>query len=157
VTPGYLNRPEATAEQCRNLWFHTGDLATVDEAGYFYFKDRKKDAIRRRGENISSWELEQVLRAHAAVAEAVALPYPSPVGEDDVRVIVTLREAAALTPQELLAHCAERLPDFMVPRYVEIRAELPRTPTGRIEKYRLRDEPLAADCYDRGDDRPARR
>ena len=157
VTPGYLNRPEATAEQCRNLWFHTGDLATVDDEGYFYFKDRKKDAIRRRGENISSWELEQVLRGHASVAEAVALPYPSPVGEDDVRVIVTLREGARLTPEELLAHCAERLPDFMVPRYVEIREDLPRTPTGRIEKYRLRDEPLASDCHDRGDDRPARR
>jgi crotonobetaine/carnitine-CoA ligase len=157
VTPGYLNKPEATVETFRNLWFHTGDLADRDEDGFYYFRDRKKDAIRRRGENVSSWEVEQVLREHPAVAEAAALPYPSPLGEDDVRVVVSLRDGARLTPPELVEFCMSRMPDFMVPRYVEVRDELPRTPTGRIEKYRLRSEGLAEDCYDRGDPREAAR
>jgi crotonobetaine/carnitine-CoA ligase len=157
ITPGYLNKPEATVEAFRNLWFHTGDLATVDEDGYYYFRDRKKDAIRRRGENVSSWEVEQVLLEHPAIAEAAAVPYPSPLGEDDVRVVVSIREGAALEPEELIAYCLERLPDFMVPRYVELLSELPRTPTGRVEKYRLRGMELSATCYDRGDPREVAR
>jgi crotonobetaine/carnitine-CoA ligase len=156
VMPGYLNKPEATVLAWRNLWFHTGDLANVDGDGYYYFRDRKKDAIRRRGENVSSWEVEQVVREHPGVAEAAAVPYPSPLGEDDVRVVVTLNGGAALTGEELVAFCVERLPDFMVPRYVEVRDELPRTPTGRIEKYRLRDDGLAPGAYDRGDPREQR-
>ena len=156
IMPGYLNKPDATVEAWQNLWFHTGDLATVDEDGFYYFKDRKKDAIRRRGENVSSWEVEQVLREHVAVADAAAVPYPSPLGEDDVRVVVTLNDGAKLTHEALIAFCTERLPDFMVPRYLEFRDDLPRTPTGRIEKYRLRDEGLAPDAYDRGDPREQR-
>ncbi len=151
ITPGYLNKPEATVEAFRNLWFHTGDLATMDEDGFYYFRDRKKDAIRRRGENISSWEVEQVLMEHPAIAEAAAIPYPSPMGEDDLRVVVSLRDGAVLEATDLVAYCVERMPDFMVPRYVEILDELPRTPTGRIEKYRLREAPLSPGCYDRGD------
>ena len=153
ITPGYLNKPEATAEAFRNVWFHTGDLATVDEQGFYYFRDRKKDAIRRRGENVSSWEVEQVLLEHPAIAEAAAIPYPSPLGEDDVRVVATLREGAELTPEELLEFCARRLPDFMVPRYVEFLVELPHNPMGRVEKYRLRETALSDGCYDRGDPR----
>lgn len=156
ITPGYLNKPEATAAAFEDLWFHTGDLAVVDEEGFYFFRDRKKDAIRRRGENISSWEVEQVLMEHPAVAEAAAIPYPSPLGEDDLRVVVALQEGATLAPAELVAYCTERMPDFMVPRYTEILAELPRTPTGRIEKYRLREQPLSPACLDRGDSRPAR-
>jgi crotonobetaine/carnitine-CoA ligase len=156
IMPGYLNKPEATVAAWRNLWFHTGDLATVDADGFYTFQDRKKDAIRRRGENVSSWEVEQVLREHDAVAEAAAVPYPSPLGEDDVRVVVTLNAEAKLTAEELLAFCVERLPEFMVPRYVEFRDELPRTPTGRIEKYRLREEGLGAGAHDRGDPREHR-
>jgi crotonobetaine/carnitine-CoA ligase len=151
--PGYLNKPEATVAAWRNLWFHTGDLATRDERGYFYFRDRKKDAIRRRGENVSSWEVEQVLREHPAIGEAAVIPYPSPLGEDDVRVVMTVNEGFDLTYEELLAFCVERLPDFMVPRYLEFRDELPRTPTGRIEKYRLREDGLGPDAFDRGDPR----
>jgi crotonobetaine/carnitine-CoA ligase len=94
-----------------------------------------------------------VLREHPAVDEAAAVPYPSPLGEDDVRVVVTLNAGQRLTAEELLAFCAARLPDFMVPRYVEFRGELPRTPTGRIEKYRLREDGLGPDAYDRGDPR----
>jgi crotonobetaine/carnitine-CoA ligase len=156
IMPGYLNKPEATVAAWRNLWFHTGDLATVDADGFYTFQDRKKDAIRRRGENVSSWEVEQVLREHDAVAEAAAVPYPSPLGEDDVRVVVTLNAGTQLTAEELLAFCVERLPEFMVPRYVEFRDELPRTPTGRIEKYRLREEGLGVNAHDRGDPREQR-
>ena len=79
VTPGYLNKPEATAAAWRNLWFHTGDLGLVDADGYYYFRDRKKDAMRRRGENVSSWELEQVVRELPSVDEVAATPFPSPV------------------------------------------------------------------------------
>jgi crotonobetaine/carnitine-CoA ligase len=157
IMPGYLNKPEATVAAWRNLWFHTGDLATVDVDGFYTFQDRKKDAIRRRGENVSSWEVEQVLREHDAVAEAAAVPYPSPLGEDDVRVVITLSDGARLSADELLAFCVGRLPEFMVPRYIEFRDELPRTPTGRIEKYRLREEGLGPDAYDRGDPREAAR
>ena len=156
ITPGYLNKPEATAEAFRNLWFHTGDLASVDADGYYTFRDRKKDAIRRRGENVSSWEVEQVLLEHPAVAEAAAIPYPSPLGEDDVRVVLRLRDGDELTPEELVEYCVSRMPDFMVPRYVELLPELPHTPTGRVEKYRLREQPLSPGAYDRGDPREAR-
>jgi crotonobetaine/carnitine-CoA ligase len=156
ITPGYLNKPEATAQAFRNLWFHTGDLASVDADGYYTFRDRKKDAIRRRGENVSSWEVEQVLMEHPAIAEAAAIPYPSPLGEDDVRVAVALREDADLTPEQLVEYCSSRMPDFMVPRYVEFLPELPHTPTGRVEKYRLRETPLSEGAYDRGDPREAK-
>jgi crotonobetaine/carnitine-CoA ligase len=157
ITPGYLNKPEATAAAFRNLWFHTGDLAAVDDEGFYTFRDRKKDAIRRRGENVSSWEVEQVLLEHPAIAEAAAVPYPSPLGEDDVRVVISLREGATLEPQGVVDYCLQRMPDFMVPRYVDILDELPRTPTGRIEKYRLREQPLSPASYDRGDPREAAR
>src|SRR5579862_219014 len=153
MMPGYLNKPEATVAAWRNLWFHTGDLASRDADGFYYFRDRKKDAIRRRGENVSSWEVEHVLREHPAVGEAAAIPFPSPLGEDDVRVVVTLNDGFDLTPESLIEFCVERLPDFMVPRYVEFRDELPRTPTGRIEKYRLREEGLGPNAFDRGDPR----
>jgi crotonobetaine/carnitine-CoA ligase len=156
ITPGYLNRPDATAAAFRNLWFHTGDLATMDEDGYYYFHARKKDAIRRRGENISAWELESVLREHRAVADAAALPYPSSLGEDDVRVVVERHAAESVTPEELIAFCTSRLPDFMVPRYVEFLDALPRTDTGKVEKYRLREEGLGLDAFDRGDPREAK-
>lgn len=156
VTSGYLNKPEATAATFRNLWFHTGDLATVDEDGFYYFKDRKKDAIRRRGENVSSWEVEQVLLEHPAVDAAAAVPYPSPVEEDDVRVIVSLHPGAEVSAPDLATHCERRLPAFMVPRYIEIYPELPRTPTGRIQKYELRKRPLGPTHYDRGDVRTQR-
>ena len=151
VTPGYLNKPEATAAAWRNLWFHTGDLGYVDADGYYYFRDRKKDAMRRRGENVSSWELEQVVRELPSVDEAAATPYPSPLGEDEIRVFVTLLPGGQLTASELVAHCERRLPPFMVPRYVEIVEALPKTPTGRIQKFELRDRPLGAGVHDAGE------
>src|SRR6202020_1710218 len=102
--------PDATVAALRNLWFHTGDLASMDQDGFFYFRGRKKDAIRRRGENISAWEVETVLLEHGAIADVAAVPYPSPLGEDDVRVVIERREAQSLTAEELLDFCRERLP-----------------------------------------------
>jgi len=151
VTPGYLNRPEATAAAWRNLWFHTGDLGSVDGDGYYYFRDRKKDAMRRRGENVSSWELEQVVRELPSVDEVAATPFPSPVGEDEIRVFVSLIPGCSLTGADVVAHCERRLPSFMVPRYVEIIDAVPKTPTGRIQKFDLRERPLGTGHHDAGD------
>ncbi|MBI3969263.1 MAG: AMP-binding protein, partial [Chloroflexi bacterium] len=146
---GYYEMPEKTVEAWRNLWFHTGDRAYRDADGYFFFVDRIKDAIRRRGENISSFELEKTVNSHPLVVESAAVAIPSELSEDDVRVVVVLSDGAALDPAELLAYLEPRLPYFMVPRYVEFRAELPKTPNGKVEKYRLRSEGLGSDAWDR--------
>ena len=134
----YANNPKATVEVFRNLWFHTGDLARRDEDGYFHFVDRKKDYIRRRGENISSFEIEKVVNAHPAVLDSAAISATSEVGEDDVRIVITLKKGEFLTPEELMAWCEPRMAYFMVPRYVDFLDDFPRNPVGRIEKYKLR-------------------
>ncbi len=149
MAAGYYRMPEKTLEAFRNLWFHTGDLGHRDADGYFYFVDRKKDAIRRRGENISSFEVEKVVNAHPKVEECAALAHPSELGEDEVRVVVILREGETLAPEELVAWCEPRMAYFMVPRFVEFRASLPKTPTARVEKYRLRQEGLGPGVWDR--------
>lgn len=146
---GYYNMPQQTVEAFRNLWFHTGDNARMDEDGYFYFVDRKKDALRRRGENISSFELESVVHQHDKVLECAAIAVPSPLGEDDVKIVVVLRPGQQLTPQELWAHCEKNMPRFWIPRYIEFRDKLPRTPTEKVEKYRLRNGEQAGITYDR--------
>jgi crotonobetaine/carnitine-CoA ligase len=145
----YYKMPEKTLEACRNLWFHTGDIGYLDEDGYLYFVDRKKDAIRRRGENISSFEVEKVINSHPSVAESAAIPVPSELGEDEVMVIVVLKEGATLTPEELLAHCEDRMPHFAVPRYVEFRDFLPKTLTERVEKYKLKEHGVTENPWDR--------
>ena len=146
---GYWNRPDATVEATRNLWFHTGDLGRLDDDGYLYFVDRKKDALRRRGENISSFEMEAVLFAHNAVKDAAVHAVPSPLGEDDVKVTVVLKEGSDLTEEQLCRWVAERVPFFAIPRYVEFRADLPRNPVGRVLKYQLRDEGVTEHTWDR--------
>ena len=146
---GYWNRPDATVEATRNLWFHTGDLGRVDEDGFIYFVDRKKDALRRRGENISSFEMEKVLFGHAAVSDAAVHAVPSPIGEDDVKVTVVLQDGATVSEEELCRWVAERVPYFAIPRYVEFRADLPRNPVGRVLKYQLRDEGVTDHTWDR--------
>lgn len=146
---GYHRMPEATVEATRNLWFHTGDLVRRDEDGYYYFIDRKKDAIRRRGENISAYEVELVIGSHPAVLESAAYAVPSDLGEDEVMVAVVLRPGEALTPLDLIKHCEPRMPYFSVPRYVEICDELPKTPTHRVEKYRLRERGVQESTWDR--------
>lgn len=151
----YRNHPEATAAAFRNLWFHTGDLAAIDEEGYVYFWGRKKDAIRRRGENISAFELEQEVLTHPAVAQAAAIGVPSELGEEDVKIDVVLVPGATVTGEELVAHLEQRVPHFMLPRYVQFRDALPMTPSERVEKYRLKAEGLGGVHYDAGDRRRA--
>jgi crotonobetaine/carnitine-CoA ligase len=146
---GYWNRPDATVEATRNLWFHTGDLGRLDDDGYLYFVDRKKDALRRRGENISSFEMEAVLLAHNAVNDAAVHAVPSLLGEDDVKVTVVLKGGSDLTEEQLCRWVAERVPFFAIPRYVEFRADLPRNPVGRVLKYQLRDEGVTEHTWDR--------
>lgn len=140
MTLGYYNEPSATARAFRNLWFHTGDRGYRDEEGYFYFLDRIKDCIRRRGENVSAFEVEQVVNSHPAVLETGAFPVPSELGEDEVKVAVVLLPSASLDAAELVAFCRERLPEFMVPEHVEFLDELPKTAIGKIAKHELRDQ-----------------
>ena len=118
---GYFGMPEKTVEAWRNLWFHTGDRVVRDADGYFRFIDRMKDAIRRRGENISSYEVEQVLLSHPDVAEAAAFPVRSELAEDEVMAAIVLRDAAALTPAALAEYCKGRMPAFAIPRFIEFR------------------------------------
>jgi len=146
---GYYNNPEATASAFRNLWFHTGDYAYKDEDGYFYFVDRKKDALRRRGENISSFEVEKVINSHPKVLESGVFAVPSELGEDEVMAALVLKEGEKVTPEELIAYCNDRMAYFAVPRYLVFSDSLPKTPTQRVEKYKLREEGVTKDTWDR--------
>jgi crotonobetaine/carnitine-CoA ligase len=146
---GYWNRPEATVEVLRNLWFHTGDLGRLDDDGFLYFVDRKKDYLRRRGENISSFEMERTVVGHEAVADVAVHAVASDEGEDDVKVTAVLVAGSELTEEELCRWCAERVPYFAIPRYVEFRADLPRNPVGRVLKYELRDDGVTPTTWDR--------
>jgi crotonobetaine/carnitine-CoA ligase len=146
---GYWHQPEKTAEAWRNGWFHTGDGFMYDEGGAYYFKDRIKDAIRRRGENISSFEVEAYVGDHEAVQEVAAIAVPSDVTEDDVKVVVVLKPDAQLTPAELYEFLEPRMPRFMVPRYIEVVDALPKTPTLRTKKVELRANALNAATWDR--------
>jgi crotonobetaine/carnitine-CoA ligase len=146
---GYLNKPEATLESIRDLWFHTGDYARRDEDGYVYFSGRKKERIRRRGENISAWDIEKIVGDHPQVFECAALAYPSPVGEDDVRLLVVPAQGASIEPLPLMAWLEAQLPPLMVPRYIEIVDRLPRTPSNKVEKYKLMSDGLTPGVWDR--------
>jgi carnitine-CoA ligase len=136
LNSGYFKNPEATAQAWRNGWFHTGDAFRRDTDGNFFFVDRIKDAIRRRGENISSFEVEAEILAHPAIRECAVVAVPNELAEDDVLAIVSPAPGAVIKPKELLAFLQARLAHFMIPRYVRIVAELPRTPTQKIEKIR---------------------
>ncbi len=141
---GYWRNPEKTAEAWRNQWLHTGDAFRADADGNFYFVDRLKDTIRRRGENVSSFEVEAEVDAHPAVLESAAVAVPSPYGEDEIKLVATIKADAALTEAALHAYLQERLPGYMVPMFIELRREqLPKTPTGKIRKAVLRDEGTA--------------
>lgn len=146
---GYGGRPEATLAQLRNLWFHTGDLGRFDEEGYLYYVDRRKDAMRRRGENISSFEVEQALLRHPAIAEVAAIGVPSPLGEDDVMICVVPRPEQSLKMVALMDFCCEQLPYFAVPRYVDLRPSLPKNAVGRVLKHELRAEGVRPGTWDR--------
>jgi crotonobetaine/carnitine-CoA ligase len=150
VTPGYYGMPEATAAAWRNGWFHTGDGFTYDEDGYYYFVDRLKDTIRRRGENISSFEVEGMVNQHPAVGETAAVAVPSDVTEDEILVYVVPKPGQSLDPAELITYLAPRMPRFMVPRYVAVVDDLPRTQGSmRVQKATLRHSGLPAGVWDR--------
>lgn len=146
LSDGYEDDPEATAAANRDGWFHTGDLGRRDEAGFVFFADRLTHSIRHRGENISSWELESTLAAAPGVAEVCAVGVPAPVGEEDVKVTVVAAEGATLDPAALREWCQGRMAAFMVPRYIEIAAALPRADTGKVMKEQLRS--LGDDVWD---------
>ena len=146
---GYWNQPKATAAAWRNQWFHTGDVFTKDADGNFFFVDRLKDAIRRKGENISSMEVEAEVNEHPDVAESAAVGVASESGDEEVKLVLVLQPGAALTPAALIDFLAQRMPRYMVPRYVEIVAELPKTPTHKIRKVELREHGLTAQTWDR--------
>jgi crotonobetaine/carnitine-CoA ligase len=148
---GYNAMPEKTVEAWRNFWFHTGDAGTCDEEGYFYFIDRIRDCIRRRGENISSYEVEQVLNDHPAVAESAAVAVKSDIagGEDEVKACIVLRPGMHVEPPALLDYCQEHMPYFAVPRYIEFVDTLPKTPTEKIQKHKLREIGITSTTWDR--------
>lgn len=146
---GYYNMPEKTLEAYRNLWFHSGDLARRDADGYYYFIDRKKDSLRRRGENISSFEVERAINQHPAVLESAAVAVRSELAEDEVKICVVLKPGATLSPEELVRWADERMPHFAVPRYVEFLEQLPKTPTERTQKYLLKEAGVTAATWDR--------
>lgn len=148
-TEGYYKKPEETLELFKNFWMHTGDLGRMDKDGYFYFVDRKKQALRRRGENISSFEVEAVVNSHPSVLESCVVGVPSDVGEEDVKVAVVLLEGKSVTAEELIEWCDPRLAYFAIPRYIAFRDSLPKTPSERVEKYKIKVEGITDDCWDR--------
>jgi crotonobetaine/carnitine-CoA ligase len=149
LNSGYYKNPEATAQAWRNGWFHTGDGFRKDEHGNYFFVDRMKDAIRRRGENISSFEVEAEILTHPKIRECAVVAVPNEMAEDDVLAIVAPATGAAVDPLELLEFLKPRLAHFMLPRYVRIMTDLPRTPTQKVEKYVLRQQGLTSDTWDR--------
>jgi crotonobetaine/carnitine-CoA ligase len=147
---GYYGDPEATISSWRDLWFHTGDVMMRGSDGWFHFVDRKKDALRRFGENISSFEVETVLEAHPDVTEAAVFAVPSELSEDEVMAVVVTAPGAELSAGQLWAYCEGALPYYAVPRYLDFRAELPRTSTAKVQKARLRLDGVTATTADRG-------
>lgn len=145
---GYWDMPEETLRACRNLWFHTGDLARRDAAGYLWFVDRLKESIRRRGENISSTEVEHVLCEHPGVAEAAVVAVPSELGEDDVMAFVVPR-TDDLTAEDLVTFSADHMAYFMIPRYVELVTDLPKTSTNKVAKGELKERGVGPATWDR--------
>jgi crotonobetaine/carnitine-CoA ligase len=145
----YYRDPEATVEAWRNLWFHTGDRGRMDSDGFVYFLDRMKDCIRRRGENISSWEIESCINTHPDVVESAAYGVASDLSESDVMVAVVLRAGVAADPAGLLDHCRGKISHFAVPRYVRFVTELPKNHAERVQKVPLRSAGVTADTWDR--------
>ncbi|MEW6276360.1 MAG: AMP-binding protein [Bacillota bacterium] len=153
VTKGYWNAPEANKEAFdADGWFRTGDLVRIDEEGYYYFVDRKKFMIRVAGENVSAFEVEDVVNSHPAVAQSAAIPVPDPVREEEIKVFIKLKEGVSgIDPAEIIKHCAARLAYFKLPRYVEIVDDFPKTATERIQKVQLKN--LEKEKKDHGWDR----
>ena len=146
---GYWRAPEYTAQVFRNLWYHTGDAGYKDEQGRFYFVDRLTDSMRRRGENISSMELEAVVNDAPTVVESAAIGVPSELGEEDIKLFV-VPSSDGFDPLALMEYLQPRLPRFMMPRYIVAVDELPKTPTEKVRKHELRAN-RDDDIWDRED------
>lgn len=147
----YYKMPEKTASDFRNLWFHTGDGGRMDEDGYIYFLDRIKDYIRRRAENVSSFEVEKIINAHPLVEESAAVGVPAgegAVAEEEIKICVVLKEGAQLEALELIKWAEARMPYFMIPRFVEFYKSLPKTPTERVQKHILKSAGVTPDTWD---------
>ncbi len=149
VFTGYWRNPEATAEAWRNLWFHTGDRVVRDEDGVYRFLDRLTDSIRRRGENISSTEVEEVLQGHPDVVTSAVVAVPSDLDDEEVMAFIRPRPGAQPDPEAIIRHCEGRLAYFAIPRYVEFVDELPVTPSGKIRKVTLRERGVGPTTWDR--------
>jgi crotonobetaine/carnitine-CoA ligase len=146
---GYFGMPEKTVEAWRNLWFHSGDRVVRDPDGHYRFIDRMKDSIRRRGENVSSWEVEQAIQSHPAVAACAIYPLPSELGEDEVAAAILPEPGQSLLPVDIIRHCEGRIAYFAIPRYVRIVSQMPLTENGKIKKAVLREMGVTADTWDR--------
>lgn len=149
VMRGYHNLPDKTAATLVEGWVHTGDAFRIDAEGRFFFADRMKDALRRRGENVSSFEVERVINEYPAVFESAVVGVPSELTEDEIKAVIVVREGQHVDPVELTSFLIGRLPYFMVPRYLEFAAELPKTPTQKVHKHLLRDRGVGPGVWDR--------
>jgi crotonobetaine/carnitine-CoA ligase len=149
VMRGYHNLPEKTAETLVDGWVHTGDAFRADAEGRLYFSDRMKDALRRRGENVSSFEVESVINSHPGVYESAVVAVPSELTEDEIKAVVVPQEGATVDPEELIRFLVDRMPYFMVPRYVQFAETLPKTPTQKVHKHVLREAGVTGDVWDR--------
>jgi crotonobetaine/carnitine-CoA ligase len=145
---GYWGNPQATLDAGRNLWFHTGDIGRIDADDYLYFVDRKADYLRRRGENISSFEVESILMGRGDLTDVVVHALPSEMTEDDLKITAVRQPDSQLSEEELFRWCIDQLPYFALPRYIEFREELPRSPVGRVLKRVLRDDGVTAATWD---------
>lgn len=146
---GYYKMPAETAKAWRNGWFHTGDVGVIDEDGYFWFLDRVKDAIRRKGENISAYEVEQVLLQHAAIRDVAVFAVKSDMSEDEVAAALVLKPGMSVDRAEVIAFCQSRMAYYMVPRYLTILEDLPRNSSQKVEKFKLREGIPVAALWDR--------
>lgn len=146
---GYFGMPEKTVEAWRNLWFHSGDRVVRDADGHYRFIDRMKDSIRRRGENVSSWEVEELILSHPAVAACAIYPLPSELGEDEVAAALLLKQGQSLQPADIIRHCEGRIAYFAIPRYVRIMSEMPLTENGKIRKGALQQAGVTTETWDR--------
>jgi crotonobetaine/carnitine-CoA ligase len=146
---GYYKFPEETAKCSANWWFHTGDLGRKDADGYYTFCGRKKESIRRGGENISPYDIEKVLVTHPAIEECAAYGISDPIMEEEIKVAVVCRPASTASPEEIITLCESKLPRFMVPRYIEFMEELPKTASEKVQKVALKKRGLTPETWDR--------
>ncbi|MPT49013.1 MAG: ATP-dependent acyl-CoA ligase [Sphingobium sp.] len=150
ISHGYLNDDKATASAWRNGWFHSGDMFRRDDLGHYHFIDRARDSIRRRGENISSFEVESALLGYDDIMEAAAVGVPAPDGtEQEILAVLRVRQPDNFDPLALMDFLKGEIAHHMIPRFIRVVDEFPRTPTQKIEKHRLRDEGIRDDCWDR--------